>query len=103
MANFFNVALGDAPRKARLKCRSTLIHATLMHDVTRPEIIEEYEVNVVRADSILVGLDRPSLCKIDVEGYELKVLEGFGKIIGTVDVFIVETYLNCLFDGGVDF
>ena len=52
----------------------------------------EEEVLVKRLDHVLdrSELIGPLLCKIDVQGYELNVLKGFGDLIDAVDYLIVE-------------
>ncbi len=46
-----------------------------------------------------VDMRRPSLLKIDVQGYELQVLEGVGDLLGQVDVVYVEASFMELYGG----
>jgi hypothetical protein len=71
-----------------------------MEDVTQPKITTSYEVDVQRFDERFRRFDRPALCKIDVEGGELSVLEGMSGAIQNIDVVVVETAMNSLFKGG---
>jgi FkbM family methyltransferase len=48
------------------------------------------KVLVYRFDSLKIDISRPCLLKLDVEGYELKVLEGFGKRLNEVDAVLLE-------------
>ena len=56
--------------------RENIRHATLLTDQTKPEIAETYPVEVKRFDNLGIEIIEPALCKIDVEGFELEVLEG---------------------------
>jgi FkbM family methyltransferase len=50
------------------------------------------EIKIRRLDQLLdrATLKAPVLCKIDVQGYELNVLRGFGTFLDAVDYLIVE-------------
>jgi FkbM family methyltransferase len=50
------------------------------------------EIKIRRIDRLLdrEALKAPVLCKIDVQGYELNVLRGFGSLLDAVDYLIVE-------------
>ncbi|HVX77243.1 MAG TPA: FkbM family methyltransferase [Bradyrhizobium sp.] len=49
-------------------------------------------ISVRRIDHVLdrAALTRPVICKIDVQGYELNVLQGFGDLLDEVDYLIIE-------------
>jgi FkbM family methyltransferase len=49
-------------------------------------------VTMKRLDSVLAAaaIVRPAFCKIDVQGYELEVLKGFGELIDCFDYFVIE-------------
>jgi FkbM family methyltransferase len=47
-------------------------------------------ISVKRFDSLDIDISRPCLLKIDVEGYELKVLEGFGERLKEIDAVLLE-------------
>lgn len=51
---------------------------------------EEKKVDVVRFDSLNIGIEKPCLLKIDVEGSEFEVLDGFGDRLNEVDVVLME-------------
>ena len=50
------------------------------------------EIPVRRLDHVLdrSALTGPVICKIDVQGFELNVLRGFGELLDAVDYLIVE-------------
>lgn len=59
------------------------------------------EVPVRRLDKLLDGsrLLAPVICKIDVQGYELQVLRGFGKLLDSIDYLIVELTNVSFYEG----
>ena len=42
------------------------------------------KVNVTTLDKLVQEYGKPAFCKIDVEGYEYKVLKGLSKPVGTI-------------------
>jgi FkbM family methyltransferase len=64
------------------------------------------EVRVMRADELMRGynLPPPMVLKIDVEGYELEVLRGFGDSIRSMDLqaVFVEVHFGLLHERGLD-
>jgi FkbM family methyltransferase len=73
---------------ALLHCEGTSGHNSLLSVGSTSE--ETYEVRVRRGADFVK--DRaPALVKIDVEGWELDVLAGFGKHVGNgKSVFVIE-------------
>ena len=61
------------------------------------------KVNVTRFDSFDIQIDRPCFVKIDVEGAEIKVLEGFGDRLKEVDVLQLEYSFQDNFKGQTTF
>jgi hypothetical protein len=51
---------------------------------------ECHKVDVRRFDSLVTSVARPSLMKIDAQGYEMKTLSGMGSLFDQVDVYIIE-------------
>lgn len=52
---------------------------------------ERVDIDIIRLDSMAAELpDIIDFVKIDVEGFELDVLRGFGKLVSRVQVFIIE-------------
>jgi len=95
----YSVALGDEDGQASLNISahadsSSLLRQTSLQVTSFPgtgEISQE-QVKVSRFDSIVDErcLCPPVICKIDVQGFELKVLKGFGHLINSIDFMIVE-------------
>jgi FkbM family methyltransferase len=102
-ATVHNVALGNSQKKIRIQNRNTIISSTLLSDVTKPELVGSYDVDMVRFDSLDIEIKSPCVCKIDVEGAELAVLEGLGERIRCIDIFVVEVSLNSLYEQGPEF
>jgi FkbM family methyltransferase len=102
-ATVHNVALGNRQKKIQIRTRDTIISSTLLTDMTKPDITEYYDVDMVRFDSLDIKIKSPCICKIDVEGAELAVLDGMGEQIKYVDVFVIETSLNSLYEQGPEF
>ena len=84
-AEIHSVALGPISGTMEIAIRDTIIHASLLRDIGMPEIIDKYEVPVRRFDQLFHIIERPALCKIDVEGAEMMVLEGMGERIHCLD------------------
>jgi FkbM family methyltransferase len=56
------------------------------------ENVQRQSISVRRLDAVLdpATLAGPVICKIDVQGYELNVLRGFGGLLASIDYLIVE-------------
>ena len=64
-----------------------------LNRVLKPEEMEPQSLRVAcqRVDEICLGLKtEPDFVKIDVEGHEPHVLEGFGNLIGKTKMFFIE-------------
>ena len=48
-------------------------------------------ITTERFDDLVPSIEKPALCKIDVQGAELMVLQGMTKQLADIDYFIVET------------
>jgi len=93
-ARIFNVALGDEAGQAEIAVRADDLGSTsLFAYVDDVPIAARYAVRVQRFDDLVTTVDRPSLCKIDVQGAELGVLRGMTMIIDQIDFFIIEVCL----------
>lgn len=98
-----NCALGAAAGEVQIRTRDTIEHATIMKDMTDPDIRDTYSVEMRRFDELFPEIKGKALAKIDVEGAELEVLRGMTGVLSSIDVLIVETSLNSLYEGGADF
>ncbi len=84
-------ALGHRNGEVDIEIRPDIQGATLLDDVGEHEILRRDRVPMRRFDSLINGIERPSLCKIDVQGAELMVLEGMTGRLDSIDALIVET------------
>ncbi|HJZ18942.1 MAG TPA: FkbM family methyltransferase [Candidatus Nanoarchaeia archaeon] len=71
-----------------------------IYDERKSELnFRKIEVERKRFDSLNLEIKRPCLVKIDTEGTEIHVLEGFGKRLKEVDVLQIETNFKNAFKG----
>ena len=56
-------------------------------------------VQAVRIDEVVDSVDVPCLMKIDVQGYELEVLQGAEKLLPSVEFLLVECSFTELYLG----
>lgn len=59
------------------------------------------KINVKKLEELVIAQDilRPSLLKIDVQGFELSVLKGCGSVLGQIDWIYVECSFFELYEG----
>ena len=104
----FNVALGDETglveiHRSEYSPSSSLLPMKELHKTcfpyTKEEIIQK--INIVRLDDIAdsLNLRKPMLVKLDVQGYEDKVISGGKSVIGQADIVITELSVEQLYDG----
>lgn len=100
-AEVLNVALGDRDAEMMIDARPDDINgASFYKEVGELNGVEQYPVAVKRFDRLMNGFERPALCKIDVQGAELHVLQGMGRKLQDIDAVIVEcSVLATLMDG----
>lgn len=79
------------------------------HSTYYPQIIVENEIAVStrRLDSILHKIDTPDFCNLDIQGAELRALNGFGKILNHINVIYtevnkIELYTGCAMIKDID-
>ena len=94
------VALGDRDGEVDIEIRSDIQAATLLEDTTEREVLRHDRVPLRRLDGLVDDIERPSLCKIDVQGAELMVLEGMTGCLDSMDAVIVETSTIASLKGG---
>jgi FkbM family methyltransferase len=90
-AEILNLALGDRDGEVALEIRSDIQGSTLFEECGPREILRKENVLLRRFDAVIGSFERPALCKIDVQGAEMLVLNGMGRRIHDIDAFIVET------------
>lgn len=111
---FMNIALGEESKKGTFKAVDTdkywnrgvgsFFNINFDNreksdpDYKRDPIHKEIEIEIKRYDDL--GLPAPDLIAMDVQGYELKVLKGFGKIINDVYAIVLETSISENYFGG---
>jgi FkbM family methyltransferase len=96
------VALGDRDGEAAIEIRPDIQSATLFEDLGPREVVRSDTVPLRRFDTLIGRFDRPALCKIDVQGAELMVLQGMTGRIAEIDVFVIETSTLSTLKRGVE-
>jgi FkbM family methyltransferase len=96
------VALGDRDGEVQLEVRSDIQGSTLLEEVGQRDFLRFDRVPMRRFDSLFTRIERPALCKIDVQGAELMVLEGMTGRIADIDAFIIETSTIATVKGGAE-
>jgi len=112
--NFMNIALGEESKKETFKAVDTDKYNNKGvgsffdinfdnrekndSDYKRESIQKEIEVEIKRYDDL--NLPTPDLIAMDVQGYELSVLKGFGKIINDVYAIVLESSISENYFGG---
>lgn len=94
------LALGDRDGDVDIEIRPDIQAATIFEDAGEREIVRHDRVPMRRFDALIDDIARPSLCKIDVQGAELLVLEGMTGRLGSIDALIVETSTIASLKGG---
>ena len=102
-AEVMNFALGDVKGTQRIFVRSDIGGSTLFEEVGEADVRQVYDIAVRRFDEAMPDFDRPTLCKIDVQGAEISVIRGMGKRIEEIDCFIIETSLIATIKAGPEF
>jgi len=100
-AKVYNIALGDSDGDLDMSVPDDIRGSTLYEQIEPPDQQSRVSVPVKRFDSAFQVSDLipPCLVKIDVQGAELSLLKGMGKLIRDVDIFIIEVSLIVTLDG----
>ena len=85
------VALGDREGTAMLEVRGDIQESTLLEEVGPRRVRRVDRVPLRRFDALFGPIERPALCKIDVQGAELMVLGGMTGRLAEIDALIIET------------
>jgi len=96
------VALGDSEGMATLEVRADIQESTLLEEVGPRRVRRIDRVPLRRFDVLFGPIERPSLCKIDVQGAELMVLAGMTGRLAEIDALIVETSTIATVQGGAE-
>ena len=86
-----NIALGDEEGEFEIGVRTGDIGgSTFFEEIGPLGPTRRYPVAVRRFDRAIGEFQRPALCKIDVQGSEMRVLRGMGERIHDVDAILIE-------------
>lgn len=108
----FNVALGNeqgemAYWRHDFTKSSSLLRMTDLHKEAYPwssaSRLETVKMDRLDAISPALDLRPPILLKLDVQGYENRVLEGAAMTLGAVDMVVVEVSFRTLYEGQSSF
>jgi FkbM family methyltransferase len=94
------VALGDRDGDAVLEVRSDIQESTLFEEVGPRQVRRFDRVTIRRFDSLFGPIEKPSFCKIDVQGAELMVLRGMTGRLAEIDALVIETSTISTVKGG---
>lgn len=104
----FNVALGDKNEeqiihRSNFSQSSSLLPMLTLHEESFPSTIGGWQekIQVARLDNLKneLILESPLLIKIDVQGFEDKVIDGGFNVISQATVLIIELSMEPLYDG----
>lgn len=107
-SQLYDIALGDASGVIELRqtsfspCSSMLVpNERLKREVTSLEEIDLLKVQVSRLDDVLkpLSLTPPLLIKLDVQGYESKVLAGATRALSLASAVVLEVSFVPLYEG----
>ena len=99
-AQILNLALGDRDGEAMIEIRADIQGSTLFEEIGPRDFLRKESVKVRRFDTVIGAFERPALCKIDVQGSELLVLNGMTGRIAEIDAFLLETSTIATVKGG---
>ena len=93
--NYYNFALGSINQNKTLMITKRRDSSSLLQpNITKGiyDIEESMDIEVKRIDQIIdfSKLQKPILTKLDIQGYELEALKGFGKLLKEIDYILVE-------------
>jgi FkbM family methyltransferase len=104
----FNIGLGDVSGRLEFEANSfspssSFLKMTSLHETLYPFTADKVLMNVPieRLDDVLdvKTLQTPMLVKLDVQGYELKVIEGGSQLIRNAKMVIIEVGFAVFYEG----
>lgn len=100
-AQFLLTAIGPFTGKTKIYVQDDLVGSSILHDPDPRFPGIERTIPLITVDDLIneTGFNIPELVKIDVQNYELEVLKGASKLLGTSEVFIIETLIFRFLDG----
>jgi len=110
--HIFQTALGEQRGEAMLHVNSfsqssSILSLAEAHRRAFPQARETHTIRVpvstLDAELDSVSMDSPVLLKLDVQGYELRVLQGSGNTLEKVDYVLIEASFRPMFEGEVTF
>ena len=106
--NKFKVLLSDREEIVELKFRRHLGCSSILDNSDYLERFDKYpwfevigkeEFKTIRADSVFVGEFSYRILKVDTQGYEFKILMGFGGLLQMVDCIEIEAHFIPMYRG----
>lgn len=100
-SQFVMTALGPYTGETKIHVRDDFVGSSILQDQDSRYAGVERIVPLITADDLIneTNFNIPELVKMDVQNYELEVLKGASKLIGTTEIFILETSLFCFVKG----
>lgn len=103
----FNTALGSEEKQLDFLMNdydlaSSFFKPSEIQILNFPNTINQksIKVNVTRLDKLLINkIERPSLLKIDVQGFEFEVIKGSSGILSQIDYILLEMSLQPMYEG----
>ncbi len=99
-AEVLNVALGARAGTTVIDVHDEIGCSTFFRELGPYVSAARYEVPVQRFDTLIGDFARPALCKIDVQGAELMVLEGMSARMRDIDAILIETSALATIENG---
>ena len=96
------LALGDHDGEVKLEIRADIQGSTLLEEIGQRDFVRFERVPMRRFDKLFTSFARPALCKIDVQGAELMVLQGMANRLREIDALVVETSTIATVKGGAE-
>ena len=96
-----SIALGDFDGELETNVPDDIRASTLYEEIGPAGSLKRILAPIRRFDSVFKPADlvAPCLVKIDVQGAELSLLKGMGKLVRDIDIFIIEVSSIVTLDG----